>query len=151
MANYRTHTAFNVIITLPLLCGALYFFLSPKLFLFLTFVGAYLYTTFFMNPDLDIAHKIKPFSLRGILALPFRGYAKLFKHRGISHSFLFGSLTRVIWLTALLFLLFYFILPISLNKKDLIVFCHQYKSYLVYGLGGICCADWSHLIVDYFS
>ena len=49
-----------------------------------------------MNPDLGLVHKIKLFSLRGFITLPFRGYSKIFKHKGISHSFLLGSFTRII-------------------------------------------------------
>ena len=50
---------------------------------------------------MDLANKIKFRSWRGILTLPFRGYALFFRHRGISHSFLFGTLTRVLWLLLL--------------------------------------------------
>ena len=114
MANYKTHTGFNLFFMLPALVGFGYYFFQPSEKALIVFTATFTYATLFMNPDLDLVHQIKLFSLRGFLTLPFRGYSKIFKHRGISHSFLLGSFTRIIWLSSILFLLS-FIFSLSEN------------------------------------
>ncbi len=144
MANYKTHTGFNLFLILPALVGLGYYFIQPSEKVLIIFVAAFTYATLFMNPDLDLVHQIKLFSLRGFLTLPFRGYSKIFKHRGISHSFLLGSFTRITWLSAILFLLSF-----AFSFSDNIFsFCKQFKTYFIYALTGICLADWSHLLLD---
>lgn len=97
MPAYRTHVKVNFLLALPL---SLLFFkwlgLGKEDLLF--FSGAFLYGTLFMHPDLDIAKKVSPFSLRGLLSLPFLPYSFLFRHRGISHMPVVGTATRVLWL-----------------------------------------------------
>ncbi len=151
MALYKTHVAFNITLALPIISIGVYHFLDPNWKLGLTFIGAFVYSTLFMNPDLDVANRIKLFSLRGLFTLPFRGYAKLFKHRGISHSIFLGSLTRIAWLGILGLLLFYLPYQILPEKKDVFAFFHQYKYPIFYGLAGIGFADWSHILLDIFS
>jgi len=99
-----------------------------------------------MSPDMDVSHKIKPFSLRGLLSLPFLGYAKLFKHRGISHSLLLGSLTRVAWLGGI-FLLVSYLFHIPFLKTYSFYFTH-YKQEILYSFLGIFTADGSHILLD---
>lgn len=145
MANYKTHTGFNLFLMLPTLVGLSYYFIQPSEKLLTIFIAAFIYATLFMNPDLDLIHQVKFFSLRGILTLPFRGYSKVFRHRGISHSFLLGSLTRIIWLSVVLFLLSF---SFSFSG-NIFSFCKQFKTYLLYALAGVCLADWSHLLLDF--
>lgn len=144
MANYKTHTGFNLFFTLPISVGLGYYFIQPSEKLLVTFTAAFIYGTLFMNPDLDLVHQINLFSLRGFLTLPFRGYSKVFKHRGISHSFLMGSFTRIIWLSATVLLLSF---SFSFSG-NIFSFCKQYKIHFLYALAGICLADWSHLLLD---
>jgi len=148
MAMYKQHAQFNLFIALPILLGAMYYFLHPTRELMLTFAGTFAYSTLFMNPDLDLANQIKLFSIRGILTLPFRSYAKFFSHRGLSHHLILGSFTRILWLLAwgaLGFLLIYKTLP---QKKDLLKVYFQYQPFFLYSLAGICLADWGHLLLD---
>ncbi|HEV3269026.1 MAG TPA: DUF2227 family putative metal-binding protein [Candidatus Rhabdochlamydia sp.] len=144
MANYKIHTGFNLFLMLPILIGLGYYFLQPSEKALIIFTATFIYATLFMSPDLDLVHKIKLFSLRGLLTLPFRGYSKIFKHRGISHSLLLGSFTRIIWLSSLLFL-FSFSFSFS---ENLLSFYKHFKTYFIYALIGICLADWSHLLLD---
>lgn len=144
MANYKTHTGFNLFFMLPALVGFGYYFFQPSEKALIVFTATFTYATLFMNPDLDLVHKIKLFSLRGFITLPFRGYSKIFKHRGISHSFLLGSFTRIIWLSFVLFLVCF-----SFSFSDyLFSFYKNFKTYFIYALIGICLADWSHLLLD---
>ncbi len=67
----------------------------------IAFTVGYLFSLFFISPDLDLARcearrRWGPF---GIIWFP---YDKLFRHRGISHSLLFGTATRLIYLAVIL-------------------------------------------------
>lgn len=148
MAMYKQHAQFNLFIALPVLMGAIYYFLHPARDLMLTFAGTFAYSTLFMNPDLDLANQIRLMSLRGVLSLPFRSYAKVFSHRRLSHHPLLGSFTRIVWLAgwaALGFLIVYKSLP---SQKSLLKFYYHYQPFILYSLAGICFADWGHLLLD---
>jgi len=148
MAMYKGHVKFNLLIALPLFIGGLFCFLHPSRDHMLTFAGAFTYSTLFLNPDLDIANKIKLFSIRGVLTFPFRSYATFFRHRGLSHHVLVGSLTRILWLAAwgvLIFLLVYKTLP---TEASLSHFYHKYEPYILYGMSALCLADWCHILLD---
>jgi len=98
MSGYKTHSKFNLFIALPILLGAAFYFLHPPRNLMLTFAIVFSYSTLFMSPDMDLAYQIRLFSLRGLFSIPFRSYAQLFSHRGLSHNVLLGSVTRILWL-----------------------------------------------------
>ncbi|MDN3509544.1 MAG: DUF2227 family putative metal-binding protein [Candidatus Neptunochlamydia sp.] len=148
MAMYKRHAKFNIFIALPILLGVMYYFLHPVRGLMLTFSGAFVYSTLFMNPDLDLANQIRVFSIRGFLTFPFRSYAKFFSHRGLSHNVVLGSFTRIAWLMGwgfLSFLVFYKTLP---SKEGLLSLYEHYQPFILYGLAGVCLADWGHLLLD---
>lgn len=149
MSNYKTHVKFNLFLALPVSVAGIYYLYSPPNAFLLTFVTAFCYGTCFMNPDLDLIHQIKLFSLRGLLTLPFRFYSKIFKHRGLSHSILFGTASRILWLSGVALLLFYLIYETWPSEKTFLSYCRQYKTYMYYGLAGIILADWFHLVLDY--
>ena len=145
---YREHARFNLFIALPILLGGMYYFLHPHLNFIITFASAFIYSTLFMNPDLDLANQIRLFSIRGILSLPFRSYSKFFCHRGLSHNLLLGSLTRIAWLLGwaiLFFLIVYKTLP---TKLSILKLYKHYQPFILYGLAGVCLADWGHLLLD---
>jgi uncharacterized metal-binding protein len=66
------------------------------------FLVAYLFSSLFLSPDLDLKQSIafRRWGLAHILWLP---YAHLFHHRALSHHILFGPLTRILYLGAILF------------------------------------------------
>ena len=148
MPKYSTHTTFNLSLSFPLILAGLYLYIHPTNTQLGIFSIAFIYTTLFMHPDMDVAHKIKRSSLRGVLSLPFIGYAKVFKHRGISHTLILGSLTRILWLCAVALIIGYGLNLCFLTKQSLIHYCMYYKKELLYGLIGICSADASHLALD---
>ncbi|CCB88940.1 MAG: DUF2227 family putative metal-binding protein [Simkania sp.] len=148
MSQYKEHSKFNIFVALPVLLAVAFYFLHPHYYLLLTFAGTFTYSTLFMSPDMDLAYQIRLFSLRGLFSLPFRSYAQFFSHRGLSHHVIFGSATRILWLAAwgcLLFLVIYKTLP---TQSSLLKFYKQYELYILYGLAGICLADWCHLLLD---
>lgn len=148
MSNYKTHTAFNLLLALPLLTGALLLAFHPPIALLATFAGVFLYSTLFMTPDLDLVHQINPRSLRGMFAYPFRLYSKVFKHRGLSHSALFGSATRILWLAAIFLIVFYIVYRSLPSEKSFWIYYKKYKLYLFYALAAVCFSDWCHLLLD---
>ena len=147
MAEYKTHTKFNLLLALPVLLVVLYRFFHVENFNLCIFSVCFAYSTLFMNPDMDLSHQIKLFSLRGFFSLPFRFYSRIFRHRGISHKPILGSLTRIIWLFAFLALIFYLI-DLPFEAKGLVRFYHTYQKELLFGFVGISSADICHLILD---
>lgn len=148
MANYQTHTKFNICIALPIFLLIFFFFLHPPVFGLLLFSLSFVYSTLFMNPDVDISYKIRIFSLRGILTLPFRTYCLFFRHRGLSHSYMYGSFTRIIWLFGSILFVFYLCHKTVPSLQECLSFFHRYKISLSYIFSGICLADWCHLLLD---
>ena len=148
MAMYRGHAHFNLLIALPILLGGMYYFMHPHTYFIITFASTFIYSTLFMNPDLDLANQIRLFSVRGILSLPFRSYAKFFSHRGLSHNLIFGSLTRIAWLMGWALLFFLIIYKTMPEKHTLLKLYKHYQPFILYGFAGICLADWGHLLLD---
>ena len=147
MSNYRTHSVFNMLVGLPVTLGAFYYFLKPSVALMVIYGCVFLYTTLFMNPDLDLVHQIKLGSLRGILSIPFRLYSKVFSHRGISHVLVIGSLTRVIWLAGFLFGITYLVNR-PFVAKSLPHFYNLYRLEIYTAFAAIVLADACHLLLD---
>lgn len=146
MANYKTHTKFNIYIALPLFIGSIYYFLNPPYHLLIIFSICFIYATLFMNPDLDVTNQIKLFSIRGLLTLPFRSYSILFSHRGLSHKFLIGSILRILWLSAFVYLTLYLLNKPFLHQKKLLALLK--KDYFIYAFASIIAADFCHLFLD---
>lgn len=66
------------------------------------FTLAFLVGTFFVTPDMDLAEKnVRAKSNWGLLGLLWVPYGLMFKHRGLSHSWLLGPLTRLAYLVLL--------------------------------------------------
>lgn len=149
MSNYRTHVAFNLIAGLPASLLSLHYLLEPTPALLGTFSLSFAYSTCFMNPDLDLVHQIKLKSIKGFFSLPFRLYSKVFKHRGLSHSILFGTLTRVLWLSAVGFAIFFAFYQTAPTQRSLMAYFEHHKLYIYYALAGVVIADWCHLLLDY--
>lgn len=151
MANYRTHAVFNVCCGLPASGALTVYMMDPSSKLLLILTACFLYGTFFMSPDVDVANKIKIWSVRGVLTLPYRSYAIVFKHRGISHSLLFGTLTRLFWVAGLVLLMMFLTHCVLPSKNDMFQFCNIYYEPICYGFAGLFFADASHLLLDNFS
>lgn len=101
MPNFRAHTTINLIA----LAGVSYtaverYDVSPAV----VGVAAASFTvaTFLLSPDLDLKHS-SPSRNWGPLKLLWRPYQMLFKHRGLSHSLIFSSLSRLVYLGVVAF------------------------------------------------
>ncbi|HIE51204.1 MAG TPA: hydrolase [Armatimonadetes bacterium] len=63
----------------------------------MVFAGTYLFMTFFLSPDLDL-EQCNSRRHWSVLSFLWKPYAFLFRHRGVSHHWLWGPLTRLIYL-----------------------------------------------------
>ena len=106
MASGRTHDLINLVAFPPIV-----YYLKPDNFW--AFTAGYLVGTFFLTPDNDLYHS-HPNKRWKFLRFIWKPYVILFSHRGISHMPIFGILTKLIYL-AVVFLVFYFFLSISLH------------------------------------
>ncbi|MBI1729422.1 metal-binding protein [Candidatus Acetothermia bacterium] len=105
MPSGKTHARFELI-ALPILAGAYYYFLKPGWMEITLFATAYLLTSLFLSPDLDL-HKNSARRRWGVLGFIWAPYSTFFKHRGISHSLIIGPLTRLIYLSIVVGLVLY--------------------------------------------
>lgn len=149
MSQYKTHTYFNIFLALPISIVFIYYKLHTAKEFIITFSALFCYSTLFMSPDVDISDKIKLFSLKGLFTLPFRLYSKIFSHRGLSHSIIFGTATRILFLAALLSLLLFIFGAALPEKRSILYFFKTYKPYIIWGCLGIFFADICHLVLDY--
>lgn len=108
MPSGRVHEAINLTVlgggaVVFLACGG-----SPEDPRGLAFTLAYLAGTFLLSPDLDLAERGTRSQRRwGPLGLFWRPYGWLFPHRGLSHTWVLGPLTRLGYLAGLLWALGY--------------------------------------------
>lgn len=109
MPSGKTHLRIELFL-LPL-WGALFFFVAERSQLIplnwelgAVFVGAYLFSSLLLSPDLDLRYNRsrRRWGPLGFLWIP---YTKIFKHRGVSHSLLLGTLTRLGYLSVLALLI----------------------------------------------
>jgi uncharacterized metal-binding protein len=66
----------------------------------LAFVGGFAFSMTFLTPDLDLVHS-RPMRRWGRLSILWWPYARMFRHRGVSHHMVWGPLTRMAYLTLL--------------------------------------------------
>ena len=147
MAQYKTHSFVNIIIALPLFLWGIFYTYKPNYEIMIIFSICFIYSTLYMSPDVDISNKIKLFSIRGLLTLPFRFYSLIFKHSGIFHSFFLGTITRVLWLSSFFYIFLFFLNKPFINNNQL--FTLLKGDYFLYGFAAIVLADLCHLILDF--
>ncbi len=142
MPAYRTHIRINLLLMLPLSLAALKYTVKMTPLDLISFSTCFIYGTFFLHPDLDLARNIRLFSLKGILTLPFRPLSYLLKHRGISHALVLGTFIRLFWLFSLWI---FFSTILQWHYPSVNVF----QNPLVwFGIGGLGIADFSHILLD---
>ncbi|SDF11941.1 Uncharacterized metal-binding protein [Thermus arciformis] len=117
----------------------------------LAFALAYLAGTFLLSPDLDLAEKeVRARRRWGLLGLFWRPYGWLFRHRGLSHTWVLGPLTRLGYLGGLLALLGFLVqgvlgfwgVEVRLRPPSFGL------EALGFGLLGYYLSQWLHLVAD---
>lgn len=103
MPSGKTHLSIELFL-LPLWVALFYLFVEPSWQAGALFAGAYLFSSLLLSPDLDLRHNRsrRRWGLLGFIWVP---YTKIFKHRGVSHSLLLGTLTRLGYLGVLALLI----------------------------------------------
>lgn len=108
MPSGKTHTRIDLLF-LTLLIGATVFLWDDLSGRFgndrllercAAFTVSYLFGTFLLSPDLDLKENASSRNW-GLLRLFWRPYSALFKHRGLSHTPVVGTLTRILYLAVL--------------------------------------------------
>lgn len=113
------------------------------------FVVAYLFGTFLLSPDMDL-HTSDPMKNWGVLRLLWRPYSAVFKHRGLSHMPIVGTLTRVVYILLVVYCLLVlanmsFDLGWKISGRDL---KEIDRNTVVWGLCGLCLPDIFHIVAD---
>ncbi len=155
MAKGKSHDRFNLIIGSILTGSMLGFGLSA--YIWAPFSIAWLFSTLFFSPDIDIMPKKRS----GVLAFFIFPYSIIMKHRGISHHPLWGTISRIAY-GIIFFTLITFILKrmgyINFTEEDfiknLISFFYNYDYKLVeykiisWFFAGLFLADLGHIFLD---
>jgi uncharacterized metal-binding protein len=119
MSSGKFHDKLNLI-TGAVLTGVLIGFeRSPEIIS--SFVAGWLIATFIFSPDTDIMPKKRTGPLQFLLY----PYSILFKHRGVSHSFLLGTFIRIIYcivLFGVILFILYRMKLIDYSGQDYILF-----------------------------
>ncbi len=155
MALGKTHELINISV-LPF-----FIFLIPENFI-LPFFSGYIFGTFFMSPDIDIPQSRASRRWRMLRCLWYP-YQALFKHRGISHIPVIGTLTRLLYIIFLVTFLYFVIIGIlGFIDKNLSLMIASVDIFgimneilrsegAMYFIGGIIVADIVHIITDFIS
>jgi uncharacterized metal-binding protein len=117
--------------------------------------GAYLIGTFLVTPDLDLAEqKVRPKGRWGLLGMLWVPYGWMFSHRGISHTWIVGPLTRLLYMVLMGVVVYwaaanvmrYFGAELSLRGK----LTAPPQEILWAAVLGYYVSQWLHVLADYF-
>ena len=121
---------------------------------FMGFLGG----TFLVTPDLDLAEQhVLPKRNWGILGFVWVPYGYLFAHRGVSHTYVFGPLTRLIYMLGLVSVIVGAVYgvahaadyPLTFSSAWLRRLCDErWVLFLLAGLAGFYFSQWLHLFAD---
>jgi len=108
------------------------------------FLFAYLFSSLFLSPDLDLlqSRASRRWGIGRILWFP---YAKIFPHRRLSHHLLFGPLTRILYLGAIVLVISWGIELITGRSLHLFL---PVRPILVPVLCGLYLPNQIHIVVD---
>ncbi len=158
MPSGKTHTRIDLI-CLAIILGAGAYFWGHLVRFFgraemveygIIFVVAYLFGTFLLSPDLDLKTS-DPVKNWGILRWLWRPYARFFKHRGLSHVPIVGTMTRVIYILAVVGVLAA-AANVCLNLGWKISLDNWKKidlNVVLWAFAGLCLPDLFHILADH--
>ena len=119
------------------------------------FAVGYAVGTFWITPDLDFAnaHPVQAVRNWGRLSFIWAPYGALFRHRGLSHTYLLGPLTRLAYLAFLVLVVVAMFAPGWVNE----LFARGFGAFpppldhpglWAAGVAGYYVAQWIHLALD---
>lgn len=147
MPSGRVHDTLNTLAYAGLAGAALYAYSAGLIVVeplaALVFSSGYFAGTFLLSPDLDLAEghvsSKRSWGLLGFLWVP---YGWLMRHRGMSHSWVLGPLTRLLYL-GLLVMPPLALLKVSLPRPEALEL-----AVVAWLLGGYYLSQWFHLVAD---
>ena len=125
--------------------------LTPSMLTVFSF--SFLIGSFLVTPDLDLANQhVSAKSHWGSFGFLWFIYGKIFRHRGLSHSWFIGPLSRIIYMivislavfTVISYLLSFFGYDLQLKAHLL----NNWRQLLLGALLGYYISQWSHLVAD---
>ncbi|MGQ9735872.1 MAG: metal-binding protein [Thermaceae bacterium] len=156
MPSGRAHEAINL--TVLGLGGVIYLGSTPQDSwgnpAVLAFALSYLVGTFLITPDLDLAERqVRAKKRWGLLGVLWWPYGVLFRHRGLSHTWVIGPLTRLLYLGLVLYVLWVFLksLFFYLVGEELMFrfdLPPGSKDLWLPALSGYYLSQWLHLVAD---
>lgn len=165
MPNGRTHEAINLTFYAGLAAGYAYArtqgltaeleqIVTPQAVT--TFSVSYLVGTFLVTPDLDLAEQgVRAKSNWGLLGMLWIPYGAMFSHRGLSHTWILGPLTRILYIAVVALALSYaaaWVAPFfgyRLSIRTQLV--ENWRELAVGALLGYYLSQWLHLVADGIS
>ncbi len=124
MALGRYHDTFNLFLG-AIITGAM-LGVEVETLATVAFSTGWLFSTLIMGPDIDITAKKRTLILRYFL-LP---YSFFFRHRGISHHFFWGTVSRNVYLLLILIILMTLTLYIAGHLDTDLSVVDTFKTYL---------------------
>lgn len=113
----------------------------------LSFAATYLVGTLYVTPDMDLAEQartVRPKRRWGRFGALWVPYGLYFRHRGISHSYLVGPMTRIVYLGVILALPLGVAFGIGLIPVAVVM----NTPAMLGGLAGFYVSQWMHLWAD---
>lgn len=127
-------------------------------------------STLFLSPDIDLKQSISSRSW-GIFRFLWIPYHRVFRHRGLSHWPIIGTLSRIVYLFVFFEILSYGYFAaaaylehwdalravqastdqVYLHKQNLIAFARENHRYLLVFFYGLALTDGIHTLVDWLS
>jgi len=154
MTSYINHSIFNVVIL------SLLFVFNQEYNIIdingsLVFFIFFMIGTFIVNPDMDT--KSKSSNILGIFSVPYR---RFFRHRGMSHHWMYGIITRIIYFTILMIILGSIILFVLKGEQifnnnniyyvyDIIIqYLSDNKNNVIIAYNGLFISNLLHIVLD---
>ena len=161
--NYKGHLALNTAVL-----GGIYVVAQEHFPLAdqLSFAGGFAFASIFLSPDLDLFYSTasKNWSFLRILWWP---YSKLMKHRGLSHSLLLATISKLLYMSLMVISLYLasIMLILYIGEEDLLSsgihlwkdgrkflmisfsLAQEYWTFLRYVLLGMWVADIAHILI----
>lgn len=119
----------------------------------LVFAVSFLIGTFFITPDLDLAYgRVQARNNWGLLGRLWVPYGRMFRHRGWSHSWVVGPLTRLIYLALIALILSWgasiLALYFGYTFRIEVALGENWQELAIGALAGYYLSQWLHLIAD---
>jgi uncharacterized metal-binding protein len=148
MPSGETHTVINLGLLAVIIAAAIIIF-SASIKGVVLFAVGFLFSTLFLSPDLDLKDNCSSNNW-GFFKLIWRPFSFFSSHRGISHSLIFGPLIKLLYLCAIIFVVFHLADFIVFRNTDIdfITILQNNKKEIICILGGVYLAHVAHVLLD---